>query len=185
MNIKKQFYGRFVTVLALAGVSVTGLSVASVQAEQQCKSETIKATAGTARYEATKEGVVLDTLTGLEWRQCVEGVSGEACDQGEASLLNWAHALTHVAKVNAAKAAGHDDWRLPNVRELNSIVELQCADPAINSEIFPAAPSVHTWTSSPYHFYTHYSWFVDFASGAVTYDERIQPKAVRLVRSAR
>lgn len=151
---------------------------------QECRTDTIKASAASERYEVLAGGSVVDAQTGLQWLRCVEGLNGESCEQGEPVMLNWAEALLHVNKVNVAAVEGQSDWRLPNVRELNSLVELQCANPSINAAIFPATPAVHTWTSSPYHFYTHYSWFVDFSSGAVTYDERIQGKALRLVRNA-
>lgn len=160
------------------------LAALKVSAEQICQTEKIQPTAPTSRFESLGNGVVQDTQTGLQWAVCVEGLSGEQCEQGEAVKLNWAKALLHIADVNKRGFAGHKDWRLANIRELNTLVELQCASPSINSEVFPATPAGHVWTSSPYHFYTHYSWFVDFANGSYTYDERIQPKLVRLVRSA-
>lgn len=79
----------------------------------------------------------------------------------------------------------YNDWRLPNIRELSTLVEPQCAGPAVNSEIFPNTPATHVWSSSPYNFYTHYSWYVDFANGAPTYDLRTALKNIRLVRSVK
>ncbi|MFD1217187.1 Lcl C-terminal domain-containing protein [Microbulbifer celer] len=79
---------------------------------------------------------------------------------------------------------GPDLARLPNIRELGSLLELQCAGPAINRVLFSNAASTDVWSSSPSNFHTHYSWYVDFATGALTYGEREKPKAIRLVRDA-
>lgn len=153
-------------------------------AQQVCEVGKAQPSTPSGRFELVAPQVVQDSATGLQWSVCVEGLAGESCEQGEAQRFNWAEALLYVAEVNKNGLGGFNDWRLANIRELTTLVELQCASPAINSEIFPAAPSAHVWTSSPYHFYTHYSWFVDFANGSYTYDERTQPKYVRLVRTA-
>jgi len=152
-------------------------------AEQLCQSESIVSTAPSANFLDLGDGSVVDQVTGLMWRKCPEGLSGENCELGELVTLTWAGALQYAPKINdGAGFAGYHDWRLPNIRELSTIVDLQCANPAINTDVFPSTPVSHAWTSSPYHFYTHYSWYVDFSSGAPTYDERISQKSVRLVR---
>ena len=155
----------------------------TVQADQYCQTENIPATAPSTHYQPLKDGTIYDNNTGLMWRVCLEGLSGKSCDQGEPLLLSWANALLHVPVLNSDNGfAGYKDWRLPNIRELSTLVELQCANPAINLNAFVNAPSEHVWSSSPYHFYTHYSWYVDFENGAATYDERISKKSIRLVR---
>lgn len=154
-----------------------------VSAEQKCQPENIEASTPTSRFQIGENQTVTDPLTGLMWKTCLEGKTGAACEEGEASMLTWGATLLHLPQVNIDGGfAGYTDWRLPNIRELSTLVEMQCAHPAINLEVFPNAPAVHVWTSSPYQFYTHYSWLVDFAYGAPTYDERIREKGVRLVR---
>ncbi len=54
-----------------------------------------------------------------------------------------------MSKKPASTFTGRNDWRLPNVKELLSIVERRCAMPAINSEIFPETTTWNYWTSSP------------------------------------
>ncbi len=154
----------------------------SLFAAQFCQPENILATAPLARYESPGKGLVSDKETGLMWRQCVEGVNGEACDNGAPVELTWAEALLYPGSINKGGLAGFSDWRIPNIRELSTLAELQCVTPAMNLQMFVNAPSSHVWSSSPYHFYTHYSWYVDFNNGAATYDERIVKKHLRLVR---
>ncbi|MCX2779510.1 Lcl C-terminal domain-containing protein [Microbulbifer thermotolerans] len=150
---------------------------------QQCKPGQISATAPAARFEQRDDGTVIDKKLGLMWRTCVEGMSGKNCEDGEALTLNWAGALAYAPTFNREGGfAGHQDWRLPNIRELSSLLELQCTAPAINTAVFPNATSAGVWSSSPAKFHMHYSWYVDFDSGAFTYGERTQPKALRLVR---
>jgi hypothetical protein len=58
------------------------------------------------------DGTVTDRATGLMWSK------GDS-KQG----MNWEDALAWVQKKNAEKHLGHDDWRMPNVKELQSLVD--------------------------------------------------------------
>jgi len=58
------------------------------------------------------DGTVTDKATGLMWAQD---------DSGKA--MNWQDALAWVQQQNAADYLGHNDWRLPNAKELQSIVD--------------------------------------------------------------
>ncbi len=149
---------------------------AYLQAEQVCQRESIPASTPSVRFVVNSDNTLTDTKTHLVWKRCLEGLEGSACEQGSPIALNWAEALLYLN-------THQSEWRLPNIRELSTLVETQCANPAINLEVFPGALSSHVWTSSPYHFYTHYSWYVDFQFGLPTYDERIRLKMLRLVRN--
>jgi hypothetical protein len=58
------------------------------------------------------DGTITDRATGLMWSK------GDS-RQG----MNWQDALAWVQKKNAERFLGHDDWRLPSVKELQSIVD--------------------------------------------------------------
>jgi hypothetical protein len=58
------------------------------------------------------DGTITDRATGLMWSKADSG-------QG----MNWQNALAWAQKRNAEKFLGHDDWRLPSVKELQSIVD--------------------------------------------------------------
>jgi len=64
------------------------------------------------------DGTVTDAATGLMWTQGDSGHygAGELADGG----LNWEQAL---AFCQGLSSAGHDDWRLPNAKELQSLVD--------------------------------------------------------------
>jgi hypothetical protein len=65
------------------------------------------------------DGTVTDRTTGLMWQQ---GDSGKG--------LNWQEALAYA---EGLELAGHDDWRLPNVKELESLVDYTRAPDATGS----------------------------------------------------
>jgi hypothetical protein len=81
------------------------------------------------------------------WMRCLVGqtLSNSVCT-GASSIFAWADAL------NAAKAqtfAGHNDWRLPNVKELLSIMEDRCYSPSLNADLFPISELFLAWSSTP------------------------------------
>ncbi len=76
-----------------------------------------------------------------------------------------------------------EDWRLPNFKELNSIVERACYDPAINIAYFPNTPGSYFWSASPYAIIRlTNAWVVNFNSGFIGGNSRNDSHHVRLVR---
>jgi hypothetical protein len=61
------------------------------------------------------DGTVTDNATGLMWSQADDGGEG----------MNWEDALAWVQARNDENYLGHDDWRLPNAKELQSIVDYE------------------------------------------------------------
>lgn len=96
-------------------------------------------------FKIYDNGTVIDTKTGLMWARCPLGQTwnGAMCI-GSPGLYSWFIALGEIKRVNYG---GYSDWRLPNVNELESIVERRCYEPAINSSVFP---SIATGTGSVY-----------------------------------
>jgi hypothetical protein len=62
--------------------------------------------------------VVNDTKTGLMWQ-----------DDAVGSTMTWANAITTCESLTLG---GYSDWRLPNIRELKSIVDRTRYNPAIS-----------------------------------------------------
>jgi hypothetical protein len=129
------------------------------------------------------DGTVTHTPTGLVWKRCPEGLSGEACGSGAALSMTWTTAL---ATAESSAFSGFTDWRLPNFKELRSIVETCGYEPAINQTIFPATPrpafgSVF-WTSSTYAPRPADAWIVVFGHGGGVATPKESRLFVRLVR---
>ena len=88
----------------------------------------------------TTPGTITDNATGLVWQKCSAGLSDANCATGSAATYTWANALTYC-NANTAGLPG-TGWRLPNRRELLSIVDYSTSAPAINSTYFPATPGI-------------------------------------------
>ncbi|WP_339137956.1 MAG: DUF1566 domain-containing protein [Candidatus Electrothrix sp. GW3-4] len=105
---------------------------------------------------------VVDTKTGLMWRQCLEG--DPACS-GSVPAYDFTGAVGRVAIANSGSFAGFSDWRLPNIKELQSIVEEQCNNPAINLTVFPGTPATaQGLTNSPGY---EKWWTINFTTGSM------------------
>jgi hypothetical protein len=79
------------------------------------------------------DGTITDRATGLVWSKA---------DSGKG--MNWQVALAWVQQKNAEKFLGHDDWRLPSVKELQSIVDYSRSPETSHS---PAIDPVFTCTA--------------------------------------
>lgn len=89
-----------------------------------------------------------------------------------------------VAAVNALGWCGARDWRMPSVRNLETIVDFGNMDPAIDKNYFPDTQSQSYWSSSAYAGYSVGAWGVDFVDGAAIFDnKRTNYFKVRLVRA--
>jgi hypothetical protein len=112
---------------------------------------------------------VLDLQTRLIWRRCAEGRTwtGTTCSGSGSVFLTYGDATDHAL---AEAAATGKPWRVPNIKELSTLVDTDAALPAIDQAAFPALESdqYHSgtvWTQNPV-----YSWRVSFARGEVTTD---------------
>jgi Protein of unknown function (DUF1566) len=130
------------------------------------------------------EEVVTDTWTRLEWRACVEGrtlVAGTGTCAGTALLTDWAGALA------AANAAGNG-WRLPNIKELNSLTDREQFVPPTLAYTFGdkapyTLPSYRWWSSTPVTGGGGAAWAIEFSAGFME-DVLADTGVVRLVRNA-
>jgi hypothetical protein len=118
----------------------------SLQA-QICRSD-ITSTTPTKDFTIHDDGTVTHRKTGLMWMHCALGQSwnGAGC-AGDVQAYTWQGALQAAYGLSFTD---HSDWQLPNIKELNSIVEQACINPAINATVLPATPSNSFWSVSPY-----------------------------------
>lgn len=156
------------------------------QAAQTCEGKDPTASATKFTISTSVPAKVYHTTSGLEWSRCVVGQTWNSttktCD-GDGERLTWQAALQLSATY---KVGNHTDWRVPNLKELVSLVQRACVEPAIDLTIFPATPSDSYWTSTPNTSSdkTQESWSVGFYNGRIESRDKQQDFYVRMVRYA-
>lgn len=140
----------------------------------------------TVRFVANQSEVV-DTLTGLVWQRCSAGQSwtGTSCT-GVAGAYNHEQALAYAQDVS-----GNLGWRLPNIKELGSLL-VSCKIPPIHSVFISDSLDGRYWSSTPQvdrngdggtAMYINFG--SSFSSGEVSSQDRYFYRfRVRLVRSS-
>jgi len=77
-----------------------------------------------------------------------------------------------------------DDWRLPNIKELQSIVDINEYKPAIKKEFKNVAIKGYYWSSTVDISTDGYAWSIAFNYGNTTKDSILNEFYVRCVRGA-
>lgn len=136
---------------------------------------------------AAAQPVVADTVTRLLWQGCSAGQKGSACS-GDASMISWKDSLAHCEKLTWA---GQSDWRLPNVKELRSLVDTGKRSPALDAAMFPNTPfygvgntakNIGQYWSSTARWYNDFALYVEFRSGFSHFYKQTEGRHVRCVR---
>lgn len=175
------------TVLAV-GLLCHAFSVANA-AGQTCPSAMIK-NAPDDRYSVSDSSpIVFDKQTNLSWMRCSTGQTWDGTTSdctGTITTMNWQAALQSATDANSSSDSSvnydYNDWRLPNIKELTSLVEYACYSPSINNTMFPSTAKYSYWSSSASASSSSYAWVVLFDYGYGYNGLRNSVKRVRLVR---
>ena len=137
-------------------------------------------------FKDNLDGTVTDQDTGLMWMRCSIGQtwdgSAGAC-LGTASARTWDDAIALPA---AEILAGHTDWRLPNIRELQTILDRTKFNPAIDTVAFPDFLPSTFWSATTNVVILNTAWYINFATGDVQSmsNDAFELNYVHLVRGA-
>ena len=139
-----------------------------------------------ANFDFSTSGEAKDTLSELVWARCVIGQTwdGTSC-VGAPKKLTWKEALQAAAE--QALNSG-ENWRLPDIKELNTIIDRQCVTPPINLTIFPNTPASQEnglWTSTPYVVAEDEetnAWYMTLGFGEMNYRAVSTTNFVKLVK---
>lgn len=141
-------------------------------------------------YVDNGDATITDSATGLMWQKCSDGQTGLDCSGGSAVSVVFDDGdgdlgISHQPAINycdSLSLATHSDWRLPNVKELMSIVDYGRVSPAIDPTYFPATQSGYYWSSTADETNTNAAWVVGFDGGIVSSDSMDSNYYVRCVR---
>lgn len=109
------------------------------------------------RFTDHGDGTVTDNLTGLTWTKNAQHIAG---------TMTWQAALNAC---NNLVYAGYDDWRLPNLRELQSLVNYGRVNPSLPlGHPFTNVMNLLYWSSTPYAGSPYgEAYFVSFCNGII------------------
>jgi hypothetical protein len=123
---------------------------------------------------ANGDGTVTDTTNALMWQQ------------GETDIKSWYDALSFCNSLVLPLTNSYEDWRLPNIKELESLTD-DTEYPAINKAFFPLAFETFFsfyWSSTTYTSSPGVAWQISYSGGADLYHSKGDGGSVRCVRSS-
>jgi hypothetical protein len=130
------------------------------------------------RFTDNSDGTVTDNLTGLVW------LKNANCD----GTKIWADALTYCnglanGSCGLTDGSSAGDWRLPNVKELQSLIDFgEYLPPLTSGHPFTGVQSADHWSSTPYEGGSTYAWGVSMGNGDVSYISKTTNESVWPVR---
>jgi formylglycine-generating enzyme required for sulfatase activity len=114
------------------------------------------------------DGTIKDNYTGLTWQK-----------NPAPETMTWEAALAYA---NSSTLAGKSDWRLPNVKELQSLNDVTVAKPSFNKIYFPNVSSGNFWSSTTMYNTAAKAWNINVDYGIVSYDDKTALAGALLVR---
>ncbi|MEZ9346212.1 DUF1566 domain-containing protein [Vibrio splendidus] len=131
----------------LATLFAPSLSSAQTCVDNQPASQT------DGQFIDRQDGTILDTHTNLLWAKCSLGeaydIESNLCSGFPTNYITFQDALAAAADTTLTTIRSQNSFRLPNIKELGSIVDYRCTQPAINLSYFPTTINAPYWTNTP------------------------------------
>ena len=177
MKVTKHFHKVLISTLLLQSATATA---------QVCFRDITPQVMSTANFDFSISAEAKDTLSELIWARCVVGQTwdGTSCI-GAPKKLTWQEALQAAAQY--ALDTG-ENWRLPDIKELNTVIDRQCVTPPINLTIFPNTPASQEnglWSSTPYVVEEDEetnAWYITLGFGEMNYRAVTTTNFVKFVK---
>ena len=100
-------------------------------------------------------GTITDNLTQLIWQKTPN-----------ATAVTWENAITYAEGLSLASA---NDWRLPNIKELQSLNDESLSNPSVNQTFFGSIGVKNYWSSTTVQNQTLNAWFWNTEFGITTF----------------
>ncbi len=109
-------------------------------------------------FKDNGDGTVTDNYTGLIWQKVPN-----------ATTLTWEEALVYATGLSLS---GKSDWRIPNIRELQSLNDEKLIMPSFNKSFFPNILSGNFWSSTSQVNSPSRAWDINVDYGIVSYNDK-------------
>ena len=124
----------------------------------------------TTRFQDNGDGTVTDRTTGLMWQKIQP-----------TTTMTWEQALSYGETFTLA---GYSDWRLPNIKEIQSINDESKLNPSVDKSVFSSFVVGKFWSSTTQYNAATRAWYMDFQYGIATYELKTVAMNVLCVRSS-
>jgi hypothetical protein len=146
-------------------ISAGGAKKFHVRAVRDISTPTTIAT----RFIDNKNGTTTDQLTGLIWQQI------------PTDSMTWEQALITAENL---VSGGSNQWRMPNIKELQSISEVSIYNPSISKTYFSGISTAFYWSSTSLANQSTRAWYLDTQFGITTQVLKTNKLRLLAVRSA-
>lgn len=146
-------------------ISAGGAKKFHVRAVRDISTPTTIAT----RFIDNKNGTTTDQLTGLIWQQI------------PTDSMTWEQALITAENL---VSGGSSQWRMPNIKELQSISEVSIYNPSISKTYFSGISTAWYWSSTSLANQSTRAWYLDNQFGITTQALKTNKLRLLAVRSS-
>jgi hypothetical protein len=120
------------------------------------------------QFKDNGDGTIADNITGLIWQKVQSP-----------NTLTWEEALIYASGLSLA---GKSDWRVPNVKEIQSLNDAKLFKPSFNKNYFINVLSGNFWSSTTLVNAPAKAWDINVDYGIVSYNEKTFKENVLCVR---
>jgi hypothetical protein len=145
-------------------LSAGGTRIFHVRAVRTTKSTVVSL----PHFTENSDGTISDNFTGLIWQKIQS-----------TSQYTWEEALAYAKSLSLA---GKTDWRVPNVKEVQSLNDAKLFRPSFNKSFFPNISSGNFWSSTSHVNGSTKAWDINVEYGIVSYNEKTTKEYVLCVR---
>lgn len=117
-----------------------------------------------------QNSIVTDSLHGLSWQATISSDS-----------ISWEEALQYAESSNYG---GFNDWRLPNIKELQTLTQVDLSNPCLSASLFNGISVAPFWSSTTLINQSGKAWIMDSKFGITTYKDKLQKAKVLVVRTS-
>lgn len=118
------------------------------------------------------DGIITDNINQLEWQD--KYINSDE----NINKINWTDSIEYCHSL----LLSGENWRLPNINELESLLDDTQYEPSINQLFQKTNYEVSYWSSTTYIKDSESAWFINFNYGAQDYSNKEKEYYVRCVR---